>query len=372
MKSTSDRVAFFLPLLVGAGAERVILNLAQGFVRKGLKVDFVLGKAEGPFLNQVPKEARLVDLKASRVLTSLPGLVRFLRDERPRALISASDHANIVALWAKYLAGVKTRTVVTLHTTISKRKKPTGIALKSRIYPRLIRLFYPLADQLVAVSRGVGEDYSQTIRMPNSRISVIYNPVITDDLLEKAKEPLMHPWFRPNEPPVILSVGRLSEPKNFSMLIRAFVKVREKCPARLLILGEGELRHQLEALISQLNLNEDVSLPGFVMNPYNYMASAAVFVLSSIREGLPTVLIEALALGSSVVSTNCRSGPDEILMGGTLGKLVPVDNIPALAEAIVDCLNNEIISVKKESLKRYELDWAVNEYLKIVEGESRG
>ncbi len=372
MKSSSNRVALFLPLLVGGGAERVFLNLAHGLISKGVEVDLVLGKAEGLFLEQLPETARLVDLKAKRVLTSLPGLIRYLRRERPRVMISALDHANIVAIWARSLARVPTTTVVTLHTTISKRNKPSVTAFKQRMMLTLIRLFYPRANQLVAVSNGVGRDYAQTIGIPMNRITVIYNPVVTPGLLEKAKEPLTHSWFKPNEPPVILSVGRLSEPKNYALLIRAFAEVVKKHPARLMILGEGELRRPLEELVCQLGLEEAVAMPGFVTNPYKYMAHAAVFVLSSNREGLPTVLIEALALGPRIVSTNCESGPEEILMGGKLGTLVPVDDVHQMAKAIEGSLFSNQQTNEKAVLEQYEPGWAADEYLKIIEGASCG
>lgn len=372
MKYSSDRVALFLPLLVGGGAERVILNLAHGFVEKGLKVDFVLGKAKGPFLEQLPKEVRLIDLKSARVLTSLPGLVRYLRKERPRVLISALDHANIVALWAGRLAGVQTRVVVTLHNTVSEKMKKVSPCSRQKLYPLLFRKFLPGADTIVAVSNGVANDYAEVASIPVEKIKVIYNPVITSSLLEKASEPLDHPWFKPNEPPVILSVGRLTEQKNYAGLIEAFARLKEKHSARLLILGEGELRQSLEDQVSRLNLQQDVSLPGFVLNPYQYMRNSAVFALSSKWEGLPTVLIEALAVGAPVVSTNCKSGPEEILRGGSIGRLVPVGDIDALAEAIADSLENEKNLPGKDYLQQYEPDWAVDEYLKVIEGTCCG
>ncbi len=372
MKSQSDRIALFLPLLVGAGAERVILNLAHGFVSRGHKVDFVLGRAEGPFLDQLPQEVRLVDLKASRVLTSLPALVRYLKTERPRALISALDHANIAALWAKRLAGVDTRIIITLHNTVSEKMKTTPLFSRRKLFPFMIRRFFPGADAIVAVSNGVAGDYAKVTGIPLEKFQVIYNPVITSEVLAKAAESLDHPWFNPDEPPVILSVGRLSEQKNYSKLIEAFSVVREKQAARLMILGEGELREDLETQISELKLDEHVALPGFVINPYKYMSRAAVFALSSKWEGLPTVLIEALAVGAAVVSTNCRSGPEEILMGGALGRLVPVDDARQLAQAIVECLGSEKNVLDQGLMKRYEPEWAVNDYLKVVEGERCG
>ncbi|MGB9554008.1 MAG: glycosyltransferase, partial [bacterium] len=307
-----DKLALFLPSLHGGGAERVKVNLAQGFAERGLKVDLVLAKAEGPYLSRVSSKVRVVDLRAKRVLYSLPALVQYLRRERPAALLSALNHANVVAIWAKKLACVKTRLVATEHTVLSQSTENTS-SLRGRLMPLLIRLFYPWADAVVAVSRGVAEDLSSMTGLPLNKIKVIYNPVITPELFAKAEEPVDHPWFRPGEPPVILGVGRLTAAKDFPTLIRAFALVHKERPARLMILGEGEDRPELEALVRELGLEQDVALPGFVENSYKYMKRAAVFVLSSRWEGLPTVLIEALALGTPVVSTDCPSGPKEIL-----------------------------------------------------------
>lgn len=364
----SGLIAFFLPLLSGGGAERVMLNLAEGFVTKGVKVDFVLAKAEGPYLDQVHEKVRLVDLGSSGVLASLPGLVRYLRKEQPIALISALDHANVVAIWAKVLARGRTRSVVTLHNTISEKRKLASKLSRGSVIPFLIRLFFPLANSIIAVSKGVADDYAEVAGLDSGKIKVIYNPVITNSLLDKSAAPLDHPWFSSGEPPVILSVGRLTEQKNYTGLIQAFARVREKVTARLLILGEGELRGELEELVERLNLKGEVSLPGFVDNPYRYMKQAAVYVLSSAWEGLPTVLIEALAVKVPVVATNCKSGPNEILRGGKLGKLVPVDDVPALAESIVECLTDKKSFVTMEDLDPYTQDYAVNEYLAVARG----
>lgn len=362
------RIAFFLPLLSGGGAERVMLNLAEGFVEKGVKVDFVLAKAEGPYLDQVHEEVRLVDLGSSGVLACLPGLVRYLRKEQPIALISALDHANVVAIWAKVLARGCTRSVVTLHNTISEKRKLASKISRASVIPFLVRLFFPFANSIVAVSKGVADDYAEVAGLNSEKIKVIYNPVITNSLLDKSIAPLDHPWFSPGEPPVILSVGRLTEQKNYTCLIHAFARVREKVSARLLILGEGELRGELEELVERLNLKGEVSLPGFVDNPYSYMKQAAVYVLSSAWEGLPTVLIEALAVKLPVVATNCKSGPNEILRGGKLGKLVPVGDVPALAEGIVECLADKKSLVSMKDLDLYTQDYAVNEYLSVARG----
>lgn len=329
-----QRIALFLPSLRGGGAERVMVNLARAFTERGLQVDLVLAKAEGPYLSHVPSEVRIVDLQAPRVLVSFPGLVRYLRRECPRALLAALDHTNVLAIWARRLAGVPTRVVVSIHSNLSKATAG-ACSLRGRLMPLLVELTYPLADAVIAVSQGVAEDLMRLARLSPDKVEIIYNPVVTPDLFEKAEEPLEHPWFAPGEPPVVLGVGRLTPAKDFRTLIRAFALVRKQCPARLMILGEGEERPVLEALVRELGVDNDVSLPGFVDNPYAYMKRARVFVLSSAWEGFGNVLVEAMALGTPVVATNCRSGPNEVLEGGKWGRLVPVGDVDALAHAIL-------------------------------------
>jgi len=364
-KETKIHIALFLSSLHGGGAQRVIINLAQGFIERGLKVDLVLAKAEGPFLSQVPPRVRLVDLRARRVLYSLPGLVRYLRREQPQAVLSALNYVNIVAIWAKFLSKVRTRLVVTEHNTLSWSVANIP-SVKTRLMPFLIRTFYPCADVVVTVSHGVAEDLIARTGLPAEKIRVIYNPVITPELFAKAEETLDHPWFHPGEIPVILGIGRLTKQKDFPTLIRAFALVRKEHPARLMILGEGEERPNLEALVRELGLEGEVALPGFVENPYKYMKRAAVFVLSSRWEGLPTVLIEALALGTPVVSTNCPSGPMEILEGGKWGRLVPVGDPCSLAHAILETFQDEHEPTPKAAWERFSKENVVTAYLHVL------
>jgi len=209
------------------------------------------------------------------------------------------------------------------------------------MFPRLIRWFYPWASKVVAVSEAARSDLLAVAGLQPDSIQVINNPVVTPRLFERAKVPLDHPWFAAGEPPVILGVGRLVTAKNFPLLLRAFALVRKEQPARLVILGDGEQRQVLE---------------WFVDNPYPYMARAGAFVLSSSFEGLPTVLIEALALGVPVVSTDCPSGPSEILQQGRWGALVPVDDERALAEGILQALRQPVADPKEAgSWQPYEL-----------------
>lgn len=360
-----ERISLFLPSLRGGGAERVMLNLARGFAERGYEVDLVLAKAEGPYLSQVPDNIRVIDLKSPRVLYSLPGLIRYLRQERPHALLSALDHANVIALWAKKLSRVPTRVVVSVHSTISKASANPR-SLREKLTPLFIRIFYTWADAVVAVSRGVADDLIKLTKLPQEKVHIIYNPVVTSELFAKAEEPLDHPWFGPGEPPVILSVGRLTPAKDYSTLIRAFDLVRKEMPVRLMILGEGEERPKLEALIRELKLEKDVALPGFVDNPYKYMKHATVFVLSSQWEGLPTVLIEALALGVPVVSTDCPSGPREILNNGEYGRLVALGNEKELAQNIKATIREEKKEIVTNSYKLFQLDTVLHQYEEVL------
>lgn len=360
-----NRLAFYLPSLAGGGAQRVFLHLAKGFVDRGYEVHLVLARAEGPYLPQIPKEVRVVDLRAPRVLASLLGLVRYLRREKPFAMLSALDHANAVAIAARSIARVPTRIIVTVHSTPSQ-VVANARTLPARLLPLWTRPIYRRASAVVGVSQGVANELVHYIGVPEQKVQVVYNPIITPDLFRKAQEPLDHPWFREGEPPVVLGVGRLTKPKDFPTLIRAFALVRRQRPTRLMILGEGEERPALESLVRELGLEADVALPGFVQNPYAYMKRAGVFVLSSRWEGLPTVLIEALALGTPVVATNCPSGPAEVLKGGQIGALVEVGDVGALAGAIHLAIDKKLRTASQEDLAPYTSEYALSRYASLL------
>jgi glycosyltransferase involved in cell wall biosynthesis len=396
MSKTQKHLAIFLAGLYDGGAERITLNLAEGLTGRGYVVDLVLAEAVGPYLTEIPESVRLVVLntrrrRSARTLASLPALVRYLKRERPLALLSALNYANIVALWAWHLAalssrlpclsnipclsgrhasqgngiGTPRRIVIAEHNTFSIWNQQLPAAYRW-LFPQLIRSFYPLADDIVAVSKGTADDLAQVTGLSRERIRVIYNPVVTPELCRKAHEPLEHPWFVAGHPDVVLATGRLTAQKDFTTLIRAFCKVREVYPVRLLILGEGEDRPALEALIGQLGLEQEVSLPGFVANPYAFMAHASLFALSSRWEGLPTVLIEALYCGLRVVATDCPSGPREILQGGRYGQLVPVGDVDALAQAIERALAGQIPVPGCESWTPFELERVVDQYVDVL------
>ena len=363
--NVETKLAIFLPSLNGGGAERAMLNLAHGLAESGCGVDLVLAQAKGPYLNEVHDSVRIVDLKASRVLTSLPALVRYLRREQPEALLSALDYANVVALWARRLAGIPSRVVVNEQNTISRSARNSA-RRRQRMVPHLIKRFYPWADYVIGNSHGVAADLSQVTGLPPERIKILYNPVVTPEVREKARAPLNHPWFEAGQPPVILAVGRLTKQKDFPTLMRAFAQVRPTWPARLLILGEGPDRPALEALANQLDLEDDVAMPGFVENPYAYMSRASLYVLSSRWEGLPTVLIEALYCGPPIIATDCPSGPREILADGQHGLLVPVGDETALTQAIEAGLAGQTPHPTKESWHPYSLEAVVEQYIGLL------
>jgi glycosyltransferase involved in cell wall biosynthesis len=365
MSQINRRVAFFIGSFGGGGIERITARLAHNFVKLGVEIDLILNQADSTHLWQMPAETRTIDLKAPNLYLSLPGLVRYLRQERPMALLAADHYLNEIALLAKQIAGVPLRLVVAEHNQLSKTAR-NATKLKGRLAPIFARFLYPWADGIVAVSDGVAKDLACTAALPLGSIETIYNPVINAQMLAKAQEPVEHPWFESAEIPVILGVGKLEQQKDFPNLIRAFAKVRQVKPARLVILGWGPDRAELEALVQTMELQDDVDLPGYVQNPYAYMARSAVFVLSSAWEGLPTVLIEAMALDIPVVSTDCESGPSEILAEGKYGYLTPVGDSDALAEAILDVLSGRVKSIDSSWLAQFDVETATQKYLKIL------
>ena len=357
-------LAVLLPTLNAGGAERAMTRLAGAIAEQGYRVDLVLVQATGPFLAEVPEGVRIVDLQGRRAITSLSKLIKYLRRERPDTLLSALDYVNILAVCATKLARVPIRLVISQRIILSLRAKFMRSA-KTWFIPALARRFYPWADEIVAVSQGVADDLIENSGISSSQIRVIYNLIDTTEIAALAEEPVDHEWFSDKTIPVVLAVGRLVEQKGFSTLISAFAKVVQKCEARLVILGEGELRSELEDQIRSYRLNNVVSLPGFVANPYPYMASAAVVVLSSKFEGLPGVVIEAMACGSPVVATDCPGGPSEVLNQGKHGRLVPIGDDNAMAQAIELSIKHGPVPLPG-SLEPFQPDRIVKQYLEVL------
>jgi glycosyltransferase involved in cell wall biosynthesis len=393
----SRKIAIFMRSMQGSGgAERVMLNLAHGLSDQGHRIDMVMARKTGHFLDEIRPDIRVVDLKVRSpweslqslpalgqdawfwlrmllagkphfVLGALPGLTRYLRQEKPDVLIAAMDYPNAVAIAASALAGNSIPVIATVHNTLSVEVANSS---EHRIKAQLAvaRRFYPRAKALVAVSRGVADDLAQILGSPGERIGTIYNPVVSPDLAMKATQPLTHPWFIGGGPPLILAVGGLKPQKDFATLFKAFAIARRERPLRLMVLGEGKLRRDLTDLAGDLGIAGDLEMPGFVDNPYQYMARASLMVASSIYEGLLTVLIEALACGCPVVSTDCPSGPAEILDHGRYGTLVPVKDENALAAAI---LRNLTVGCDKDLLinwaREFSVERATRHYLELIE-----
>jgi glycosyltransferase involved in cell wall biosynthesis len=301
----------------------------------------VLVRADGPNLAGLASEIRVVDLGCDRVIASVRRLAAYIDVAKPAALLSTLTYANLPAVWATGLARHKPCLVLREANTLSVASSGSA-QVRERLLPWLSRFFYPLADGVVAVSSGVAQDLVDNVGIPRSMVRVIHNPTYGRELASLMRESVDHPWIGDGGSPVLLSVGRLNTQKRFDVLIRAAALVRTKRPIRVLILGEGEDRAKLESLVRELALGDCVSMPGYCDNPYAYMAKARLYVMASAWEGFPNALVEAMACGLPVVSTDCPSGPRDILMGDdgeALGRIVPVDDANALANAILSELD---------------------------------
>lgn len=361
------KIALFIPSLRGGGAENIFLNLSKGLLDKGYLVDLVLCQRKGEYLTKVDERVVVVDLQSDRLLYALLPLFSYLKEQRPKVLISGIFHVNIISLLAVLLSGLKTSIVVTEHNPFSITQKKLGL-FKRFVTRMLIKLLYPYAKAVVTVSQGVRDDLIKNVGVKKNNIRVIYNPIDVFDIQKKSQDAPDHKWLKNKTVPVILGVGRLTDQKDFPTLLRAFAKVQRQIDARLIILGEGEKRESLEALVEDLRLEEVVDLPGFVKNPYSFMGAADVFVLSSIHEGLPTVLIEALACGTPVVSTDCPSGPSEILENGKYGSLVLMRDPEALSNSILSMLESHLPEkVLQERASFFSIDQAIGNYTKLIE-----
>jgi glycosyltransferase involved in cell wall biosynthesis len=358
-------VALFFPSFAGGGAERVMLLLADAMLSKGVRVDIVVARAEGPRMADVPVGARVVELGARRMLAAFLPLVKYLRTEKPHTVLSTLVHANVIAIAANLFVRPRCKIVVREANTVS-REAAGGGRLRERVLPWFARLTYPLADGVVAVSQGVADDLERLGAVSRDRLYVINNPVPLSDIEAKAMELLDDENFD-GSMPVILGIGRLVPQKDFPTLLRAFRQVRLERNCRLMILGDGPERHALESLARELEIDQDVVLPGFVENPYAYLHHGSLFVLSSVWEGFPNVLVEAMATGIPVVATDCPSGPAEILENGNLGPLVPVGDVDGMAAAIIRTLDKPPSpEALQHRVRKYDPEVVVERYVRVL------
>lgn len=365
------RIAFFAPYIGDGGVGTAVTRLADQFSARGHETHLVTFQHDCPFLDRT--SIRVFDLHSRRTATSSVGLIRYLRRHQPDAVISTHYFANIVAVLSRSLSLTNPTLILTERLQIGPILTNPD-RLKDRLLPTLMRLTYPRADRVVAVSQTAAKDLVDFVGLDREHVVAIYNPTLVDRVFEGAEEPVDHPWFGSEQPPVVLAAGRLAPEKDFQTLIRAFSQLTDRTDARLLILGEGRQRATLERLIHDLGVSDRVELYGFAENPYKFMQAADLFVLSSRHEGMPNVLVEAAALGTPIVATDCPSGPRELLDDGRGGELVPVGDAEALADAICRQLTHperaqEQIQRIQPKLEAFSPEYAGEQYLKLLDAE---
>ena len=366
MHKMRNRLAILISFSGQGGVERMVMNVLREFARyTDLELDLLLIRAQGPHFANIPDNVKVIQLNARHTLTSIPEITRYLRRNKPEAMLVAKDRAGRAALIAKLLAGVDTRIVIRLGTHLS-----TALAQRSAFNRWLrtapMRFLYPLAHKIIAVAEGVRQDTLALARLQDDNVVVVRNPVITDAMVANADEATPHPWFD-EDIPVILGMGRLSRQKDFPTLVKAFAKARQQRELRLIILGEGGDRDDLQALIDKLGVTEAVAMPGFDANPYRWLVRADLFVLSSLWEGSPNALTEALALGVPSISTRCPSGPDETLDEGRYGSLLAMGDSDAMAEAMLATLDAPLPSATlKQAVSEYSDTVSAKRYLEVL------
>jgi len=358
-------IAILLTNLHCGGAERVAVNIANELVKRGFSVHVVLMVAEGDLLIDLHPDIRVVDLHRQRLRSVLTPLVRYLRQDRPDAFLACMWPLTVIALWARILSRVHTRIVVVEHTTWSRAELAES-AVNRWLIRTTMHLFFPHADAIVAVSQGAAHDLANFARIDPERISVVYNPVVGEEKSSVGNNLPPDGWWLGTHRR-ILAVGSLVAVKNYGALLDVFAIVSKQLDARLLILGEGECRNALERQAVSLQIDEQVFMPGHVRDPYPYYRHADLLVLTSTTEGLSNVIIEALEAGTPVVSTDCPSGPREILLDGQIGSLVPVGDRHAMAAAILEALDSEHDTAALTRRARYfSVDRAVDHYLGLL------
>ena len=364
VRGSAPLIAIFIPSVHGGGAERAMIVFARELVRKGYRVDLVVTKFEGFLQEVVPDGVRVVDLDRPKTMAALPRLVRYLKEHQPRALYSTIMNANVVAALAARMAKVQTRVII--RESNAPVSSPKNTLFRWVTY-KAAPFAYRMSQGIIAVSEGVAEELSAMDHTLSEKVQVIPTPVISEEVLAQAEEPVDHPWFAHKEKPVVLSAGRLEGHKGFSVLLKAFKRMRARVDARLVVLGDGSRRHQLLQEVERLGLGRDVAFLGFKRNPFAFMKRADLFVLASEYEGLPNVIVQAMALGAPIVSTDCKTGPSEILCNGKYGRLVPVGDEVALAQAMQETLQEPRgEEASRYALARYGAAEAARGYLSMV------
>lgn len=371
VNSDNKRVAIVLPKMSINGVQKVHAQLASEFINDDIPVDFVTSDPDGAIVPELPAETRIIFIGQRGKLFFFPELLRYLRHSQPTHVMSAYDDVSVLVLAARLLPSCKYFVLVGLHNSVVEAHR-SGSWLrqwKNWLIRKAMRWFYRRADALIAVSNGLAEEASTLMHLPRNTITTIHNPVITNKFqaLLAASCPITLPLA--SDKPVIGFFGRLEPQKNVAMLINAFALVQKAVTCDLLVVGEGSLEVDLRHQCEHLGLTERITFHPFLRNPFPLMQRCDIVVLSSIYEGAPNILIEAMACGTQIVSTNCHYGPSEILQGGTFGQLVPVGDVDALAEALRRTITREFFvspDLLTQEAMQYTAEASVAAYLKIM------
>ena len=359
-------IAMFIPSLDGGGAERVFVQIANGLSIKAGRVDLLVSRSDGHYRQFVSGSVNLIDFCKPSTLSTLFSLISYIRDNKPDIILSTLTNANVIILLAALLS--RHPPLIVIRETIEMSEYISRVpGFKIKVFNILARLLYPRADAVISLSKGVATDLQKRFTSLKQSIKVIYNPGPSEqelsireypsDLFLKSKENGL----------VFVALGRLHDQKDYPTLIKAFTKVRKKVCSNLWILGEGEERASLEELVLELGMENDVFMPGFVKNPYPYLKAADVFVMSSKYEGGPSSMLQAMACGCKIVSTDAPSGPAEFLDYGEQGRLVRVGDVSAFADSILFSLNKPLDLVSREkSMLRFDPEFIVSEYLNFL------
>jgi len=374
------RVAFLINSMGRGGAERIVQLLLEQFIAdKDLEIVLIL--LENKIAYQLPEGIEAISLfshlnnylqKFFALFVGALKLRNITTQYKVLAILSFLERSNFVNVLAR-LFGSSHRAIISEHT--NPQYSYHSRSLKNSIAKLLLRVLYARANKIIAVSGGVKKTLVGAFAIKEEKIQVIHDPCDINKIEEVSCEPVNRPWFN-EEIPIIITVGRLIEPKGHWHLIHAFAKIRTEMHCRLVILGEGELRDQLEQLARDLGIDKDVAFLGWQENPYKYMARSSIFVFPSVWEGFGIVLVEALACGLPVVSFDCESGPREILRDGEYGMLVSVGDEEGLAKAMIQLLRDgalrESFAQKAETrAQEFAVGDIAEEYRKYLLGVSR-
>lgn len=367
------KIAFFVSSFFdGIGVNTV--RLAKSFHKEGYNVDLLITGTERKYIDIESTTINVIEFNCTGVYKTIPQLIQYMKRAQPEAIISGGEAPNLTLILTNLFLfkRIKTKIIVSIRTHLSTQYSHRKSNMKSMMLKYLGKILYRFADQIVAVSKGVAADVSQLFGVDRESVKVIYNPIVEKNGLINSdnEEELLHPWINEGNSNIILGVGRLVPQKNFQLLINAFAIVRESINAKLIIVGEGSERELLEGEIQDLGLKGYIDLVGYQSNPYTYMKNADVFVLSSEWEGFGNVIVEAMICGTKVVSTDCPSGPSEILDSGKYGFLVERNNSRKLADAILTSLKSELDSEDIITRANYfSVENTMEEYKMIIENE---